>query len=188
MSNQHDTAGVAPDTMSNAMYISKDENGRNISAYDFETDTLYRIPDTSNKIALAGKQGAQRETGTVGTADPLTELPRYNLFDYFDSMQEFIESDKTTAVIPFFCAKRETKGKRYQVTVLTRRETIEFLNLEKVEGGWLKHESDYRNSDSPKIGIEICQVNSAYMFYVEKCSDSLNGVKVKSVKKLEKWK
>jgi len=171
------------------MHISKDGE-RNISAYDFETEKLYRIPDTSNKIATKGKQGVRHETiaiaGLAGTSDPLADLPRYNLFDYFDSVQEFIESDKQLAIIPFFCTKREIKGKRYQVTVITRRETLEFWNLEKVENGWLKHESDYRNSDAPKIGIEICQANCAYMFYVQKCPDSLNGIKVKSIKKLEK--
>ena len=164
--------------MSNAMHISRD-NDRNVTAYDFETEKLYRIPNTSNKIAIRGKQININPTEVNVSA-------RYILFDYFDSVQEFVESDKTSAIIPFFCTKREIKGKRYQVTVFTRRETLEFWNLEKVEGGWLKHESDYRNSNAPKIGIEICQANCAYMFYVEKYPDSLNGIKVKSVKKLER--
>lgn len=154
--------------MTNSMHISKEEN-RNISAYDFETEKLYRITDTSNKIALKGREGG-----------------KYNLFDYFDSVQELLESARDSAIIPFFCSKREIKGKRYQVTLITRRETIEFWNLEKTESGWLKHELDSRNPDAPKIGIEICEANCAYMFYVEKYPDSLNGVRVKSVKKLEK--
>lgn len=130
----------------------------------FNTDTqgFVLLPDTRNKIVLSGK-----------------------LFDYFDTLREFIESDKQTAIILFFCSNREVSGKRYKVTLITMSESFDFWNVEKTTSGWLRHEADRMDKSAPITGIEICYTGSAYLVYLVKESDCLNGVRVKSVKKME---
>lgn len=130
----------------------------------FNTDTqgFIVMPDTANKIALNGK-----------------------LFDYFESLREFIESESKAAIILFFCSKREVVGKRYKVTLNTMTEAIEFWNVEKTSVGWVRHESDRSDSSAPATGIEVCYTGSAYLLYLIKESDCLNGCRVKSVKKVD---
>jgi hypothetical protein len=107
------------------------------------------------------------------------------MFDYFDSVREFIKSDKQTALILFFCAGRVVKGKRYQVTLITGSEYVDFWNVEKIASGWLNHESNSRDLSAPRTGIEICYPGSAYLISLVKESDCLNGVRVKGVKRME---
>lgn len=141
-------------------FITHETYGRVL--FNTETQGFTVLPDTSNKIALSGK-----------------------LFDYFDTLREFIESDKQAAIILFFCAGREVKGKRYKVTLITMSESFEFWNVEKTTNGWLRHEADKMDATAPKTGIEICYTGSAYLVYLVKESDCLNGCRVKSVKKME---
>jgi len=138
--------------------------------FNTETQGFVELPDTSNKIALSGR-----------------------LFDYFETLKEFIESDKTTAVVLFFCKGREivyNKKKqptRYKVILMDGSfdPPVEFFNIEKIDIGWIKHESDKEIPTAPKTGIEICYTGSAYLVFLVKESDCLNGVRVKSVKKME---
>ena len=141
----------------------------NSCLFDTEKQCYYELPDIRDKIALNGNK-----TGA-----------KYNWFDYFETVREFIESDKKMAIVLFFCMARAVKGKRYQVTLITQSESLDFWNIEKIQSGWLKHESDIRDASAPRVGIEICKPNSAYMFYLVKEPDALNGVRVKSVMKLE---
>lgn len=137
-------------------------DSQNICVFDTATQKLYELPDTSNQIALSGR-----------------------FFAYFETLREFIESDKQAAIIMFFCSGREVKGKRYKVTLITGSESFEFWNVEKISSGWLNHEANSRDVTAPKTGIEICYTGSAYLVYLVKESDCLNGVRVKSVKKME---
>jgi len=130
--------------------------------FNTETQGYTILPDTSNKIALSGK-----------------------LFDYFDTLREFIESDKYSAIVLFFCSNRVVSGKRYKVTLITGSEAVEFWNVEKITSGWLRHEADKMDQTAPKTGIEICYTGSAYLVYMVKESDCLNGVMVKSVKRCD---
>lgn len=130
--------------------------------FDLDTQRFWLLPDTSNTITLSGRS-----------------------FPYFETLRDFQESDKNAAIIAFFCAKREVKGKRYMVTLITSSESIEFWNVEKISAGWLSHEANSRDMSAPKTGIEICYTGSAYLVYLVKEADALNGVRVKSVKKWE---
>lgn len=130
--------------------------------FNTETQGFIVLPDTSNKIALSGRA-----------------------FDYFESMREFIESEKPMAIVLFFCSGRVVKGKRYQVTLITSSESFDFWNIEKVQSGWLRNESAPQDPTAPKTGIEICYPGSAYLVYMVKESDCLNGVRIKSIKKVE---
>jgi len=127
--------------------------------FNTETQGFTVMPDTSNQIALSGR-----------------------LFPYFETMREFIESDKQSAIILFFCSNREVKGKRYKVTLITGSETFDFWNVEKIVSGWLNHEANKTDASAPKTGIEICYTGSAYLVYLVKELDCINGVRVKSVK------
>lgn len=141
-------------------FITHEVHGRVL--FNTETQGFTVLPDTSNTIALSGRS-----------------------FPYFDSLREFIESDKEAAVILFFCSNRDVKGRRYKVTLITMNESFEFWNIEKIASGWLSHESSPRDQSAPKTGIEICYTGSAYLVYMVKEPDSLNGVRVKSVKNVE---
>lgn len=141
-------------------YVTHETYGRVL--FNTETQGFTVIPDTSNKIALSGK-----------------------LFDYFESVREFVESDKQSAIILFFCSNREVQGKRYKVTLITQSETYDFWNVEKISSGWISHESSSRDTAAPRTGIEICYTGSAYLIYLVKETDCLNGVRVKSVKRYE---
>lgn len=137
----------------------------NSCLFDTEKQCYYELPDTQNKIALNGnKPGA-----------------KYNWFDYFETVREFLESDKKMAIVIFFCTERKTVGKRYDVTLITQSENIVFRSFEKISSGWLNNQSSVRDQSAPRVGIEICQPNNAYMFYLVKEPDALNGVRVKSV-------
>lgn len=137
-------------------------DSQNICVFDTATQKLYELPDTSNQIALSGR-----------------------LFAYFETLREFIESDKQAAIIMFFCSGREVNGKRYKVTLITGSESFEFWNVEKISSGWLNHEANSRDATAPKTGIEICYTGSAYLVYLVKETDCLNGCRVKSVKRCE---
>lgn len=142
-------------------WINHEEHGRVL--FNTETQGFIVWPDTENKIALNG-----------------------HLFDYFETLRKFLESDSQTAIILFFCSERIISGKRYKVTLITGSEAFEFWNVEKTDKGWIRHESDRSDSSAPRTGIEICYTGSAYLVYLVKESDCLNGVRVKSVKKYEK--
>lgn len=146
----------------------------NSCLFDTEKQCYYELPDTRDKIALK-----PANSGANG---------KYFWFDYFETVREFLESDKKMAIVLFFCTARAVKGKRYQVTLITQSESLDFWNIEKISSGWLKHESDARDQSAPRTGIEICQPNNAYMFYLVKEPDALNGIRVKSVMKLEEPK
>lgn len=141
-------------------WITHETYGRVL--FNTETQGFTVMPDTSNKIILSGRE-----------------------FDHFETLREFIESESQAAIILFFCSARLVSGKRYKVTLITGSESIEFWNVEKISSGWINHESSSRDESAPKTGIEICYTGSAYLVYLAKESDCLNGVRVKSVKKFE---
>lgn len=149
----------------------------NSCLFDTEKQCYYELPDTRDKIALKPvNQGALQSYKSGG---------KYVWFDYFETIREFLESDKTMAIVLFFCTERKTVGKRYDVTLITQSENIVFRSFEKISIGWLNNQSNIRDASAPRVGIEICKPNSAYMFYLVKEPDALNGVRVKSVIKLE---
>jgi len=141
-------------------FITHEVHGRVL--FNTETQGFTVMPDTSNTIALSCRS-----------------------FDYFDTVREFIESDKQAAILLFFCSNRVVSGKRYKVTLITMSESFDFWNVEKITSGWIRHESDRLDQSAPKTGIEICYTGSAYLVYLVKESDCLNGVRVKSVKRYE---
>ena len=144
------------------LHVLTHESG-NKCIFDTETNQYCLMQDMAGKLAIGG-----------------------SFFDYFGTLQGFMESDKKMAIIPCFCSKREVVKKRYKVTLITRTEVVCFWNIEKIPAEWISHESNTSNPSAPKTGIEICYPNSAYLIYFVKERDCINDVRVKSVKKIDK--
>lgn len=109
------------------------------------------------------------------------------LFNFFDTVEDFIQSSENSSVILFMCTKRETKKKRYIVHLLSGETTYLFYNYELSNGNWIKNESDPKGWDksAPKVGIEICHPNKPYLVYLVKEKDTINGLRIKSVMKFK---
>ena len=103
-------------------------------------------------------------------------------YDFFESVVDFRESNSQMAVIPVVCVDRKIKKKRYYVEVLCRAEVTTIYNVELIRGNWMRNENDKRDKNSPKKGIEICEVGKAYLMLVVRENDSICGFRVKGVK------
>lgn len=87
---------------------SRDELG--LFLLNVADQTIQRIPDTRN--TFKGR------------------------FPWFESINEFLLSDKDQSVIPLWCEKIQEKGKRYAAHILTGYENYIFWNVEKIGGKW----------------------------------------------------
>lgn len=119
--------------------------------FDTDTQTYSIIPDTRNKFFKDGK-----------------------MFNKFDSISEFIQSDKNSGIVPAYCSGTGIKGKRTWFTFLDRHNEIKFFNVERISDKWQRNE------------CELCQENKAYFLYVVREDDALNGCLVKRVMEIIK--
>lgn len=110
------------------------------------------------------------------------------MFDFYESVDDFLNSESPAAVIAFYCTDRKNKGRRYVVTLTCRSTTTEIYNVEKTPSGWLKNERDAKGWDksAPAIGVEVCEPCKAYFIYCVKEKESTTGFRVKAVKLIEK--
>lgn len=121
-------------------------------------------------------------------------LPKRNKqFDLFESVDEFLQSNKPTAIIPFYCMEKKIDGKRYFVSMACRSNITRIFNIENINNSWRRNEKDkrppthpYFDKSAPKTGIEICEPGKAYFIYCVKEKDSNIGFRVKSVKEIKK--
>lgn len=95
-------------------------------------------------------------------------------FAYFDTVQGFLNSEKFRAIVPVYCMKKETKGKRFKVQILSGKKTGEFFNVERINNSWVNNETDNMLP------------NHAYFVYVEKNKDADNECMIKGIKEIRK--
>jgi len=123
-------------------------------------DTFKEIPDTRKKYFSKGK-----------------------MYDYFESIVDFRESDKVMCIIPLYCVSRKNKGKRYFVELMDAMNySIKLFNVERYNDQWVNNEHNDRNIRSPKQGIEICYPGDCYTFLIVKEPESVFGFRVVGVK------
>jgi len=136
---------------------------------------------------------AQTESGTKvwlngdGTYSEINKTTRKYFsqgksYDFFESVIDFRESESNIAVIPVICVNRKIKKKRYYVEMLCRAEVTTIYNIEMINGNWVMNENDKRDKNSPKQGIEICEVGKVYLMLVVRENDSIPGFRLKGVK------
>ena len=104
------------------------------------------------------------------------------MYDIFDTILEFLESDKNMCVVPVHCIDRKNKNKRYYVDIMDSFESFRIFNVEMIDGNWVNNENNSRDIKSPKQGIEHCKVNQSYLFLLVKEPKSILGFRVKGVK------
>ena len=121
--------------------------------FNSEDQTYTIIPDTSWKFFKNGK-----------------------IFNFAESIGQFIESDNSTCIIPMFCLESKIKGKRVIFRFLDRHSEVSFFNVERIGDKWKHNECDQ------------CKPNRAYFLFVQRNNDALNGCMVKSVMEIEKNK
>lgn len=110
------------------------------------------------------------------------------LFNFFDTVEDFIQSSENSSVVICFCSHIETKGGKFDVYLLSGLTTYVFKRAEKTTSNiWIRHCSDPKGLDksAPKVGIEICHPNTPYLVYLVKEKDTINGLRVKSVMKFK---
>jgi hypothetical protein len=95
-------------------------------------------------------------------------------FAYFSTVQVFLDSKKVKAIVPVYCMKKETKGKRFKIQILSGKKTGEFFNVERIGGGWVNNE------------IDNILPNKAFFLYLEKNKDADNECLIKGVKEIKK--
>lgn len=105
------------------------------------------------------------------------------VYSLFNTVQEFLASDSSTAVVPMVCINRKKKGRRYFVEILDEFECFKIFNVEMINGNWVNNEHNARNPRSPIQGIEICERGKCYTFLLVKEPDSVLGFRVRAVKK-----
>lgn len=114
---------------------------------DVENQTFQRIPDSREKFIIDGR-----------------------MFDFSDTVAEFLESEKVNAIVPVWCESTGTKGKREFVTLLSGQERYMFFSVERVGGEWVKNK------------IEKMNPNRAYFVYLESHPDMINECLILSAK------
>ena len=95
-------------------------------------------------------------------------------FAYFDTMQGFLDSAKNKAIVPIFCIKKENKGKRFKVQVLSGEKTGEFFNVERINEAWISNE------------IDNILPNRAYFVYLKKEKNADNECLIIGIKEIKK--
>jgi hypothetical protein len=99
---------------------------------NIENQTFARIPETFNKFFKNGK-----------------------MFDFFDTITEFILSGKPAAVIPFWALAFAEKGKRYNIRVLVEHDEYTFWNVERIGGEWVQNNILNVDAEKPYFGYFI---------------------------------
>ena len=95
-------------------------------------------------------------------------------FAYLDTVQGFLDSEKLKAIVPVYCMKKETKGKRFKVQILSGGKTGEFFNVERIGGRWSANK------------IDNILPNNAYFVYLEKYKYADNECLIKGIKEIRK--
>lgn len=96
------------------------------------------------------------------------------LYNYFDTIKEFVDSDFKTAIIPVFCNEVKKHKKRFFVKLLSGQDVFDFYNVEKIADHWTNNE----------IGL-MDKIN-AYFIFVEKHRDADNDFIIRGCKHIEK--
>ena len=114
---------------------------------DVENQTFQRIPDAREKFIIDGR-----------------------MFDFSDTIAEFLESEKVNAIIPVWCESTGSKGKRDFITLLSGQGRYTFFSIERVGGEWVKNK------------IEKMNPNRAYFVYLESHPDMINECLILTVR------
>lgn len=110
--------------------LTRDETGPIL--LNIENQTFQRIPETANKFFKGGK-----------------------MFDFFDTITEFLKSDSQAAVIPFLAVSFTEKGKRYNVRILVEHDEYLFWSVEKIGSEWVKNNIIGIDAEKPFLGYFI---------------------------------
>ena len=86
---------------------------------DCSTFKYYQLPEIKRTVKSKGKE-----------------------YDFYDYINEFINSKSTIGVVPVFCNWIKKVGKRIKVELLSELETYQFFNVERVNGSWSKNDID----------------------------------------------
>jgi len=93
-------------------------------------------------------------------------------FTYFETIEEFLNSDKKRSIIPVFVVEKKQKGKRTKTTILSGQKKGEFFNVERINGEWVRNETD-----------ELIE-NKAYYLSIEKNKQAENQCIINKSKKI----
>ena len=93
-------------------------------------------------------------------------------FTYFETIKEFLNSDKKRSIVPVFVIEKKPDGMRMKTTILSGGKNGEFFNVERINGKWVRNETD-----------ELTE-NNAYYLSIEKNKQSDNQCIIKKSKKI----
>ena len=94
-------------------------------------------------------------------------------FDFYETIELFLNSDKKKAIVPVFCIERKQKNKRFKVKLLSGLKSGEFYNVERINNRWEKNE------------IDNIQSHSAYLVFLEKNKQADNECLIIGIKKVD---
>jgi len=94
-------------------------------------------------------------------------------FDFFETIELLLNSDKKKAIVPVFCIERKQKNKRFKVKLLSGLKSGEFFNVERINNSWYTNE------------IDNIKPNSAYLVFLEKNKQADNECLIIGTKKVD---
>ena len=99
---------------------------------NMEDQTFQRLPDTANKFFRGGR-----------------------MFNYFESLSDFMQSQCSDAVVPFWAVSFTEKGRRYSIKILIGGDEYTFWNVEKIGSEWIENKIVGCDAEKPYFGYFI---------------------------------
>ncbi len=118
---------------------------------DTETFEYYLLPYLNNKITFNSK-----------------------LFNYAETIEDFINGDEIQSVIPVFCADVKKDKRRFFASIITGNDIINIYNVEKINDRWAHN------------AIDIMEKLNVYFIFCKKDKSFDNGFMILRAKLIER--